>query len=81
MKTLAEAQSRLKLFPEFTTLKSACGHCGEFLPSDRTPSVGVCLFHAVRVLAQDKACSQYYQEEHQEENYDPVGGASIDDEF
>jgi len=76
MKALAEAQSQLKLFPKSMTLESACGHCGEFLPSDRTPSVGVCLFHAVRVLSQDKACSQYYQED-----YQPIGDASSDDEF
>jgi hypothetical protein len=41
---------------------TCCGNCAEFQLSDRTPSVGLCWLHQVRVLAQDKACSQYYRE-------------------
>jgi hypothetical protein len=51
-----------------------CCSCAEFVPSDRTPAVGLCLLHAARVLAHDKACSQYYWDDRSE----PMGN---DDEF
>lgn len=74
MKTFTQAASALEPCSKSIALESVCRHCTEFLPSERTPSVGICVFHAVRVLAQDKACSQYYQDE----DCEPVGS---DDEF
>jgi hypothetical protein len=62
------------LEPKVTAIVLACRNCAEYVPSERTPSVGVCMMHAVQVLAQDKACSQYYQDE----AFEP---ASDDDEF
>ncbi|WAL61273.1 hypothetical protein [Thermocoleostomius sinensis] len=52
----------------------SCCSCAEFLPSDRTPAVGLCLLHATRVLSHDKACSQYDWDDRLE----PIGD---DDEF
>lgn len=74
MQTLTQAA--LELNPGFAqaALSPCCRGCAEFVSSDRTVSVGMCLLHAVRVLAQDKACSHYYQD-------DKVEPAANDDEF
>lgn len=74
MKTSVQTASALEPCSKSMVLESVCSNCAEFLPSGRTPSVGICVFHAVQVLAQDKACSQYYQDE----DCEPVGS---DDEF
>lgn len=74
MQLFTQAASALEPSCRSATLAAICCHCAEFLPSERTPSVGICLLHADRVLAQDKACSQYYQTE----AYEPMGS---DDEF
>lgn len=71
MKGFAQTVAPLSL--PSALLTPICRHCAEFLASERTPSVGICALHAVQVLAQDKACSQYYQTE----VCQPVG----DDEF
>lgn len=60
--------------PSLPSALPVCRHCAEFLASEHTPSVGICALYAVQVLAQDKACSQYYQTE----VVQPVGN---DDEF
>lgn len=80
MKGLTQAASARQPNCTSVMLIPTCHHCAEFLPSERTPSVGICLLHADRVLAQDKACSQYYQTEQydQTEAHQPVGS---DDEF
>lgn len=59
---------------ELPPIASVCRGCAEFLAFERTPWVGMCLLHAVQVLAQDRACSHYYQIE----EFEPVGH---DDEF
>jgi hypothetical protein len=39
-----------------------CSGCSEFISSERTPCVGICMLWAEQVLSQDKACSNYYQD-------------------
>lgn len=63
MKVFSQAAPELEPYFRSAALAPLCRHCGEFSPSERTPSVGICWLHAVRVLAQDKACSHYYQTE------------------
>lgn len=63
MKSLIQAASALEPNRCSVILAPTCCHCAEFLASERTPCVGNCLLYAVPVLAQDKACSQYYPPE------------------
>ncbi len=73
MLALTEIAQEQDLEPIAPITLVCCG-CAEFLASERTPSVGMCLLHAVRVLVHDKACSHYYQP-------DPFESIGQDEEF
>lgn len=52
-----ELESHLMTLAE--QLAPSCASCSEFLPESPSSFTGVCMLHCVRVLKQDKACSNH----------------------